>query len=63
MEINTRIIMGSIPISHSKKEYICVNLKDTSGTMALQGVQVENAHDYKYLVQLFNKECGKEIKK
>ncbi|KAK3549335.1 hypothetical protein QTP70_034565 [Hemibagrus guttatus] len=52
-------------VSHSKTEYMCVNEKEGSGTVRLQGEEVKKVQEFKYLgstVQT-NGECGKELKK
>ena len=52
-------------VSHSKTEYMCVNERDTSGRVRLQGEEIKKVEDFKYLgttVQS-NGECGKEVKK
>nr|XP_033493144.1 uncharacterized protein LOC117263658 [Epinephelus lanceolatus] len=52
-------------VNHSKTEYMCVNEKDPSGTVRLQGVEINKVEDYKYLESTVqsNGECGKEVKK
>ena len=52
-------------VSRSKTEYMCVNERNPSGTMRLQGVEVKKVDDFKYLGSTFqsNGECGKEVKK
>ncbi|KAK3575651.1 hypothetical protein QTP86_031603, partial [Hemibagrus guttatus] len=52
-------------VSHSKTEYMCVNEREGSGTVRLQGEEVKKVQEFKYLgltVQS-NGECGKEVKK
>ncbi|MCJ8732893.1 hypothetical protein PDJAM_G00217090 [Pangasius djambal] len=52
-------------VSRSKTEYICVNEREGSGTVRLQGEEVKKVQEFKYLgstVQT-NGECGKEVKK
>ncbi|KAK3519034.1 hypothetical protein QTP70_016148 [Hemibagrus guttatus] len=52
-------------VSHSKTEYMCVNEREESGTVRLQGEEVKKVQDFKYLgltVQS-NRECGKAVKK
>ena len=52
-------------VSRSMTEYMCVNKRNPSGTMRLQGVEVKKVDDFKYLGSTFqsNGECGKEVKK
>ena len=49
----------------SKTEYMCVNEKDPSGTVKLQGAEIKKVEDFKYLGSTVqsNGECGKEVKK
>ncbi|KAK3563223.1 hypothetical protein QTP86_018276 [Hemibagrus guttatus] len=52
-------------VSRSKTEYMCVNEREGSGTVRLQGEEVKKVQEFKYLgltVQC-NGECGKEVKK
>ncbi|KAK3552498.1 hypothetical protein QTP86_012369 [Hemibagrus guttatus] len=52
-------------VSRSKTEYMCVNEREGSGTVRLQGEEVKKVQEFKYLgstVQT-NGECGKEVKK
>ncbi|KAK3519853.1 hypothetical protein QTP70_006688 [Hemibagrus guttatus] len=52
-------------VSRSKTEYMCVNEREGSGTVRLQGEEVKKVQESKYLgstVQT-NGECGKEVKK
>ncbi|KAK3557745.1 hypothetical protein QTP86_000302 [Hemibagrus guttatus] len=52
-------------VSHSKTEYMCVNEREGSGTVRLQGEEVKKVQEFKYLgptVQS-NGECWKEVKK
>ncbi|KAK3537700.1 hypothetical protein QTP70_017834 [Hemibagrus guttatus] len=52
-------------VSRSKTEYMCVNEREGSGTVRLQGEEVKKVQEFKYLgltVQS-NGECGKEVKK
>ena len=42
-----------INVGCSKIEYMCVNETEASGTVRLQGVEVEKAHEFK---------CSKEMK-
>ncbi|KAK3545335.1 hypothetical protein QTP70_004062 [Hemibagrus guttatus] len=49
-------------VSRSKTEYMCVNEREGSGTVRLQGEEVKKVQEFKYLgstVQT-NGECGKE---
>ena len=56
---------GEMKVNRSKIEYMCVNGREASGTVKLQGVEVEKFHEFKYLGSTFqnNRECGKEVKK
>ncbi|KAK3548895.1 hypothetical protein QTP70_021245, partial [Hemibagrus guttatus] len=52
-------------VSRSKTEYMCVNEREGSGTVRLQGEEVKKIQEFKYsgsTVQS-NGECGKEVKK
>ncbi|KAK3550711.1 hypothetical protein QTP70_003966 [Hemibagrus guttatus] len=52
-------------VSRSKTEYMCVNEREGSGTVRLQGEEVKKVQEFKYLgstVQCHG-ECGKEVKK
>ncbi|KAK3564737.1 hypothetical protein QTP86_024867 [Hemibagrus guttatus] len=52
-------------VSHSKTEYMCVNEREGSGTVRLQGEEVKKVQGFKYLGSTVhsNGECGKEIRK
>ncbi|KAK3549760.1 hypothetical protein QTP86_007759 [Hemibagrus guttatus] len=52
-------------VSHSKTEYMCVNEREGSGTVRLQGEKVKKVQEFKYLGSTVqsNGECGKEVKK
>ena len=52
-------------VSRSKTEYMCVNERDPSGTVRLQGAEVKKVQDFKYLGSTVqsNGECGKEVKR
>ncbi|MCJ8729253.1 hypothetical protein PDJAM_G00103960 [Pangasius djambal] len=52
-------------VSHSKTEYVCVNEREGSGTVRLQGEEVKKVQEFKYLGSTVqsNGECGKEVKK
>ncbi|KAK3528365.1 hypothetical protein QTP86_034135 [Hemibagrus guttatus] len=52
-------------VSHSKTEYMCVNEREGSGTVMLQGEEVKKVQEFKYLGSTVqsNGECGKEVKK
>ncbi|KAK3507467.1 hypothetical protein QTP70_021829, partial [Hemibagrus guttatus] len=52
-------------VSCSKTEYMCVNEREGSGTVRLQGEEVKKAQEFKYLGSTVqsNGECGKEVKK
>ncbi|KAK3564856.1 hypothetical protein QTP86_030433 [Hemibagrus guttatus] len=49
-------------ISRSKTEYMCVNEREGSGTVRLQGEEVKKVQEFKYLGSTVqsNGECGKE---
>ncbi|KAK3535800.1 hypothetical protein QTP70_021113 [Hemibagrus guttatus] len=50
-------------VSHSKTEYMCVNEREGSGTVRLQGEEVKKVQEFKYLGSTLqsNGECGKEV--
>ncbi|KAK3560369.1 hypothetical protein QTP86_006453 [Hemibagrus guttatus] len=52
-------------VSRSKTEYMCVNEREGSGTVRLQGEDVKKVQEFKYLRSTVqsNGECGKEVKK
>ncbi|KAK3571518.1 hypothetical protein QTP86_012862 [Hemibagrus guttatus] len=52
-------------VSHSKTEYMCVNEREGSGTVRLQGEEVKKVQKFKYLGSTVqsNGECAKEVKK
>ncbi|KAK3538358.1 hypothetical protein QTP86_000551 [Hemibagrus guttatus] len=52
-------------VSHSKTEYMCVNEREGSGTIRLQGEEVKKVQVFKYMgsAAKSNGECGKEVKK
>ncbi|KAK3542334.1 hypothetical protein QTP86_025769, partial [Hemibagrus guttatus] len=52
-------------VSGSKTEYMCVNEREGSGTVRLQGEEVKKVQEFKYLRSTIqsNGECGKEVKK
>ncbi|KAK3559099.1 hypothetical protein QTP86_004112 [Hemibagrus guttatus] len=52
-------------VSRSKTEYICVNEREGSGTVRLQGEEVKKVQEFKHLGSTVqsNGECGKEVKK
>ncbi|KAK3521330.1 hypothetical protein QTP70_003176 [Hemibagrus guttatus] len=52
-------------VSRSKTEYMCVNEREGSGTVRLQGEEVKKVQEFKYLRSTVqsNGECGKEVKK
>ncbi|KAK3548355.1 hypothetical protein QTP70_010717, partial [Hemibagrus guttatus] len=52
-------------VSRSKTEYMCVNERQGSGTVRLQGEEVKKVQEFKYLGSTVqsNGECGKEVKK
>ncbi|KAK3522745.1 hypothetical protein QTP86_032028, partial [Hemibagrus guttatus] len=49
-------------VSRSKTEYMCVNEREGSGTVRLQGEEVKKVQEFKYLgsTAQSNGECGKE---
>ncbi|KAK3506198.1 hypothetical protein QTP70_018857, partial [Hemibagrus guttatus] len=49
-------------VSRSKTEYMCVNEREESGTVRLQGEEVKKVQEFKYLGSTVqsNGECGKE---
>ncbi|KAK3524731.1 hypothetical protein QTP86_001890 [Hemibagrus guttatus] len=52
-------------VSRSKTEYMCVNEREGSGTVRLQGEEVKKVQEFMYLGSTVqsNGECGKEVKK
>ncbi|KAK3532192.1 hypothetical protein QTP86_009297 [Hemibagrus guttatus] len=52
-------------VSRSKTEYMCVNEREGSGIIRLQGEEVKKIQKFKYLGSTVqsNGECGKEVKK
>ncbi|KAK3566596.1 hypothetical protein QTP86_001080 [Hemibagrus guttatus] len=52
-------------VSRSKTEYMCVNEREGSGTVRLQGEEVKKVQEFKYMGSTVqsNGECGKEVKK
>ncbi|KAK3535564.1 hypothetical protein QTP70_016834 [Hemibagrus guttatus] len=52
-------------VCRSKTEYMCVNEREGSGTVRLQGEEVKKVQEFKYLGSTVqsNGECGKEVKK
>ncbi|KAK3508981.1 hypothetical protein QTP70_015404 [Hemibagrus guttatus] len=52
-------------VSGSKTEYMCVNEREGSGTVRLQGEEVKKVQEFKYLGSTVqsNGECEKEVKK
>ena len=52
-------------VNHTNTEYMCMNERNPSGTVSLQGAEIEKDFKYRCLgptVQS-NGECGKEVKK
>ncbi|KAK3533105.1 hypothetical protein QTP70_007319 [Hemibagrus guttatus] len=50
-------------VSRSKTEYMCVNEREGSGTVRLQGEEVKKVQEFKYLGSTVQSgECGKEVK-
>ncbi|KAK3565314.1 hypothetical protein QTP86_005503 [Hemibagrus guttatus] len=54
-----------LKVSRSKTEYMCVNEREGSGTVRLQGEEVKKVQEFKYLGSTVqsNGECGKELLK
>ncbi|KAK3558663.1 hypothetical protein QTP86_023102, partial [Hemibagrus guttatus] len=52
-------------VSRSKTEYMCVNEREGSGTVRLQGEEVKKVQEFMYLGSTVqsNGACGKEVKK
>ncbi|KAK3563935.1 hypothetical protein QTP86_006208 [Hemibagrus guttatus] len=52
-------------VSRSKTQYMCVNEREGSGTVRLQGEEVKKVQEFKYLGSTVqnNGECAKEVKK
>ncbi|KAK3556101.1 hypothetical protein QTP70_005240 [Hemibagrus guttatus] len=52
-------------VSRSKTEYMCVNEREGSGKLRLQGEEVKKVQEFKYLGSTVqsNGECGKVVKK
>ncbi|KAK3568542.1 hypothetical protein QTP86_008756 [Hemibagrus guttatus] len=52
-------------VSRSKTEYMCVNEREGSGTVRLQGEEMKKVQEFKYLGSTVqsNGECGNEVKK
>ncbi|KAK3555297.1 hypothetical protein QTP86_014982 [Hemibagrus guttatus] len=52
-------------VSRSKTEYMCVNKREGSGTVRLQGEEVKKVQEFKYLGSTVqsNGECAKDVKK
>ncbi|KAK3569104.1 hypothetical protein QTP86_022133, partial [Hemibagrus guttatus] len=52
-------------VSRSKTEYMCVNEREGSGTVRLQGEELKKVQEFKYLGSTVQSsgECGKEVKK
>ncbi|KAK3516059.1 hypothetical protein QTP70_004014 [Hemibagrus guttatus] len=53
---------SGMKVSRSKTEYMCVNEREGSGTVRLQGEEVKKIQEFKYLGSTVqsNGECGKE---
>ncbi|KAK3572394.1 hypothetical protein QTP86_032615, partial [Hemibagrus guttatus] len=51
-------------VSRSKTEHMCVNEREGSGTVRLQGEEMKKVQEFKYLGSTVqsNGECGKEVK-
>ena len=52
-------------VSCSKTEYMCVNERNPSGTVRLQGAEIKKVEGFNYLGSTVqsNRECEKEVKK
>ncbi|KAK3506129.1 hypothetical protein QTP70_002328 [Hemibagrus guttatus] len=52
-------------VNRSKTEYMCVNEREGSGTVRLQGEEVKKVQEFQHLRSTIqsNGECGKEVKK
>ncbi|MCJ8741831.1 hypothetical protein PDJAM_G00075300 [Pangasius djambal] len=60
-----RFALERMKFSRSKTEYMCVNEREGSGTVRLQGEEMKKVQEFKYLGSTVqsNGECGKEVKK
>ncbi|KAK3569322.1 hypothetical protein QTP86_026824, partial [Hemibagrus guttatus] len=56
---------SGMKVSRIKTEYMCVNEREGSGTVRLQGEEVKKVQEFKYLGSTVqsNGECAKEVKK
>ena len=52
-------------VNRRKTEHMCVNERQVNGTVKMQGEEVVNVEDFKYLGSTVqsNGECGREVKK
>uniref|UniRef100_A0A8C4T634 ribonuclease H n=1 Tax=Erpetoichthys calabaricus TaxID=27687 RepID=A0A8C4T634_ERPCA len=52
-------------VSRNKTEYMCVNEREVSGMLRMQGVELAKADEFKYLGSTVqsNGDCGREVKK
>ncbi|KAK3542480.1 hypothetical protein QTP86_027733 [Hemibagrus guttatus] len=59
------LVRRGMKVSRSKTEYMCVNEREGSGTVRLQGEEVKKGQEFKYLGSTVqsNGDCGKEVKK
>ena len=48
MEVLYDLERRGMKVHHSKTEYMCVNERNPSGTMRLQGAVVKKVEDFKY---------------
>ncbi|KAK3562725.1 hypothetical protein QTP86_005722 [Hemibagrus guttatus] len=64
-ESREQVEKRGMKVSRSKTEYMCVNEREGSGTVRLQGEEVKKVQEFKYLGSTVqsNGECGKEVKK
>ncbi|KAK3562732.1 hypothetical protein QTP86_005733 [Hemibagrus guttatus] len=64
-QVEENLERRGMKVSRSKTEYMCVNERERSGTVRLQGEEVKKVQEFKYLGSTVqsNGECGKEVKK
>ncbi|KAI5106426.1 hypothetical protein C0J45_4123 [Silurus meridionalis] len=60
-----RLEKSGMKVSRSKTDYVCVNEREGSGVLRLQGEEVEKVDDFRYLGSTVqsNGECVREVKK
>ncbi|KAK3527832.1 hypothetical protein QTP86_006897 [Hemibagrus guttatus] len=63
-ESREQVEENHLKVSCSKTEYMCVNEREGSGTVRLQGEEVKKVQEFKYLGSTVqsNGECGKECR-